>query len=179
MTQKDLPWIKSYPPEVSFDVDTRPFENLNDLFDYVVRRYADKTAYINMSGHISYENLAVEVEYFAAFLQKYCKLKKGDRLAIMMPNLIQYPIALFAALKAGLTVVNINPLYTPRELGTQLADCKADAIVVIANYAFNLQKVIGQTRIRHVIVTGVGDALGFFRGRSAFPLKKLCVSAHS
>ena len=165
MTQKDLPWIKSYPPEVSFDVDTRPFENLNDLFDYVVRRYADKTAYINMSGHISYENLAVEVEYFAAFLQKYCKLKKGDRLAIMMPNLIQYPIALFAALKAGLTVVNINPLYTPRELGTQLADCKADAIVVIANYAFNLQKVIGQTRIRHVIVTGVGDALGFFRGR--------------
>ncbi len=158
------PWLDSYPDIVPDQIDAHCFENLNDLFDYAVFAFRDRTAYINMKSTMTYRELERDVRNFAAFLQNHWQLKPGDKLAIMMPNLMQYPIALFGAWKAGLTVVNVNPLYTPRELAGQLADSGATAIVVIANYAFNLQKILPKTKIKHVVVTGVGDAFGFFKG---------------
>lgn len=158
------PWYESYPQGVPHTIDPHIFENLNDLFDYATLQYAEREAYLNMLGSITYEELGKEVEKFASFLQNHWHLKKGDKIAIMMPNLIQYPIVLFGALKAGLTVINTNPLYTSRELLNQLSDSGAKAIVVIANYAFNLQKIINKTQIKYVVVTNVGDGFGFFKG---------------
>ncbi len=165
MQDKRHPWYESYPQGVPAVIDPHLFENLNDLFDYATLQYAKRTAFINMKGSITFEDLSREAEAFAAFLQHEWGLKKGDRLAVMMPNLIQYPIVLFGALKAGLIVVNTNPLYTATELLGQLRDSRAKAIVVIANYAFNLQKIIAKTSIEHVVVTNVGDGFGFFRGK--------------
>ena len=164
MLQKERPWLKSYPKDVPASVDCKPFENLNDLFEFSAHKYATHSAYVNMNERITYANLALQVERFASFLQNVWHLKKGDKIAIMMPNLLQYPIAVFGALKAGLIVVNVNPLYTPRELETILQSSEAKAIAVIANYAFNLQSIISNTKIEHVLVTDVGDAFGFIKG---------------
>ncbi len=158
------PWLVSYPPGVPDTIDPHPFASLPDLIDFSVERYNDKTAFINLFGSISFRQVQQEAEHFASYLQHVWHLKKGDKIAIMMPNLLQYPIAVFGALKAGLIVVNVNPLYTPRELQAQLQDSGATTIVVIANFAFNLQKVIAQTQIKHVIITNVGDVFGFVRG---------------
>ncbi len=164
MQSQEKPWLKSYPPEVPEFIDPRPFENLNDLFDYATAKYADNIAFVNMVGRITYAELARDAERFAAFLQHEWHLGKGDKLAIMLPNLIQFPVVLFGALKAGLTVTNVNPLYTPRELQAQLEKSEARAIVVIANFAFNLQSVLAQTKIEHIIVTSVGDNFGLIKG---------------
>lgn len=164
MSKKDRPWHASYPSDVPTQVDCHPFENLTDLFDYAVRKYAHRKAYMNMNESLTYEELSNDVEHFASFLQHYWHMKKGDKLAIMLPNLMQYPIVVFGALKAGLSVVNVNPLYTPRELQTILVDSGATAIVVISNYAFNLQSIIAKTQIKYVLVTNVGDAFGFIKG---------------
>lgn len=164
MSKEQRPWLESYPEGVPDTIDPCPFANLADMFDYACEKYDDRTAFINMFGSMSFKQTAKEAEAFASFLQNEWQLKKGDKLAVMMPNLLQYPVAVFGALKAGLTVVNVNPLYTPRELQLQLQDSGVSAIVVIANFAFNLQKIVASTQIKHIIITNVGDGFGFIRG---------------
>ncbi len=163
-TEERKPWLKSYPEGVPDTVDPFPFANLGDMIDYSGERYNERTAFINMFGSMSFKQVVKEAEDFASFLQHEWQLKKGDKLAVMLPNLLQYPVAVFGALKAGLIVVNVNPLYTPRELQQQLQDSGATAIVAIANFAFNLQKIIASTQIKHIIITSVGDGFGFIRG---------------
>src|SRR5690606_1066815 len=118
----------------------------------------------NMGVRLTYEQLDTLSRNFAAYLQKDLGLKKGDRIAIQMPNLLQFPIAFFGALRAGLVVVNTNPLYTPREMEHQFVDSGATAIVIVANFASNLEKIIAKTQIKHVIITGLGDMLGGVKG---------------
>jgi len=157
----DKIWLKSYPPEVPAEIDVGEFRSLNEIAEQSFRKFADGAAYVQMGRTMSYTELAKESRNFAAWLQKEARLKKGDRLAIMLPNLLQYPVVMLGALRAGLTVVNTNPLYTPPELEHQLQDSGAEAIVVLENFAHVLQKVIARTKVRIVIVTAVGDMLRF------------------
>lgn len=157
----DKIWLKSYPPGVPADIDVGEFRSLNDIAEQSFRKFADGAAYVQMGRTMSYAELDKESRNFAAWLQKEARLKKGARLAIMLPNLLQYPVVLLGALRAGLTVVNTNPLYTPPELEHQLQDSGAEAIVVLENFAHVLQKVIARTKVRVVIVTAVGDMLRF------------------
>ncbi len=155
-------WLKSYPTGVPAEVDVGEFSSLADLFDKGVRKFADRTAYINMGKTISYRELEVLSRQFAGYLQGELKLAAGARVALMMPNCLQYPIAMFGVLRAGYTVVNVNPLYTARELEHQLRDAGCEAIVIVENFAHTLQEVASQvTSLRHVVVTGLGDMLGF------------------
>ena len=160
MSEAERPWLNSYPDEVSPTIDAHAYENINELFEDSCRRYASHTAFINMSGRMTYGDLAVLSERFASFLQHQLHLGRGDRMALMMPNLMQYPVCYFGALRAGLTIININPLYTPRELLLQLQDCEAQAIVVLENFAARLAGILRKTRLRHVIITRIGDCLG-------------------
>jgi long-chain acyl-CoA synthetase len=157
----DKIWLKSYPPEVPAEIDVGEFRSLNEIAEQSFRKFADGAAYVQMGRTMSYAELARESRNFAAWLQKDARLKKGDRLAIMLPNLLQYPVVLLGALRAGLAVVNTNPLYTPPELEHQLLDSGAEAIVVLENFAHVLQKVIARTKVRVVVVTAVGDMLRF------------------
>ncbi|SET31599.1 long-chain-fatty-acid--CoA ligase FadD [Thalassotalea agarivorans] len=158
-------WLeKSYPPGVPFEIDPDKYQSLAALFDKYVEQYADKTAFINMGVEISYQELAEQARGFAAYLQNDLGLKKGDRFAIMVPNTLQYPIALFGALIAGLTVVNVNPLYTARELEHQLNDAGVKAMLIIENFAHTLEQVIDKTPVEHVILTSLGDRLGTAKG---------------
>jgi long-chain acyl-CoA synthetase len=157
----DKIWLKSYPPGVPAEIDVGEFPSLNAIAEESFRRFADADAYVQMDRTMSFAELDKQSRNFAAWLQKEAGLKKGDRLAIMLPNLLQYPVVMLAALRAGLTVVNTNPLYTPPELEHQLQDSGAEAIVVLENFAHVLQKVIARTKIRVVIVTAVGDMLRF------------------
>jgi long-chain acyl-CoA synthetase len=155
-------WLKSYPPGVPAEIDVGEFSSLADLFDKGVRKFAERTAYINMGKAISYRELEVLSSQFAGYLQGELKLAPGARVALMMPNCLQYPIAMFGVLRAGYTVVNVNPLYTARELEHQLRDAGCEAIVIVENFAHTLQEVASQVMsLRHVVVTGLGDMLGF------------------
>ena len=154
-------WIKNYPEGVPEFVDTSEYKSLADLFDKSITEFKDKPAYTNLGRSISFAELDELTRDFAAYLTNQAGLKKGDRIAIMMPNLIQYPIVLFAALRAGLIVVNTNPLYTDRELEHQLKDSDAQAIVILENFAHTLSDVIQQTNIKKVITTRVGDMAAF------------------
>ena len=127
-------WLKSYPPGVPAEIDVNEFRSLGDLFDRSVKRFADKTAYVCMGKAITYAELDAASARFGAFLQRDLGLPKGTRVALMMPNVLQYPIALFGTLRAGYTVVNVNPLYTARELEHQLKDSGAEAIVILENF---------------------------------------------
>ncbi|HBW42737.1 MAG TPA: long-chain-fatty-acid--CoA ligase FadD [Leclercia adecarboxylata] len=133
--------------------------SLVDLFEQAVKRYADQPAFINMGQKMSYRQLEEKSRAFAAYLQQQLGLKAGDRVALMMPNLLQYPVALIGVLRAGMVVVNVNPLYTPRELRHQLNDSGASAIVIVSNFAHTLEKVVAETAVRHVILTRMGDQL--------------------
>jgi long-chain acyl-CoA synthetase len=155
------PWLKHYPKGVPATIDPAKFDSINDLFEQSVHKFRERAAYVNMGASISYEDLNYMSADFAAFLQNTAGLKKGDRVAIMMPNLLQYPIALYGCLRAGLVVVNTNPLYTARELKNQLIDSGAKAIVIFAGSAHHLEKVIKDTAVKTVVVTNVGDLLGF------------------
>jgi long-chain acyl-CoA synthetase len=154
-------WLKSYPPGVPAEVDPTVFSSLNEISEKSFRQFAGLTAFVQMGKGITYGELDAYARDFAAWLQNECGLKRGDRVAIMLPNVLQYPIALFAILRAGLTVVNTNPLYTARELEHQLRDSGAQAILILENFAHVLQEVIAQTAIRKVIVTAVGDMLSW------------------
>lgn len=154
-------WLKSYPPGVPADIDTDASDSLPALLARVCGRYPGRPAFSNQGATISYGDLDHLSLAFAAYLQKVAGLRKGDRVAIMLPNLLQYPVALFGALRAGCVVVNTNPLYTAPELERQLADSGASAIVVLDNFARTLEHVLPRTRVRQVIVTAVGDMLHF------------------
>jgi long-chain acyl-CoA synthetase len=157
-------WLRSYPEGVPADIDVNEFASIGALFDEGVRKHGEKTAYVCMGKSISYAELDRMSRDFAACCQSVFGLTKGARIAIMMPNTLQYPIAMFGALRAGYSVVNCNPLYTPRELEHQLRDSGAEAIVIIENFAHVLEQVVARTPLKHVIVTGLGDLLGGVKG---------------
>jgi long-chain acyl-CoA synthetase len=158
-------WLKSYPEGVPAEIDPNVFRSLGEFFAASVAKFNRQTAFISMGKAISYGELDEKSRAFAAYLQNTIRLPRGARVALMLPNLLQYPIALFGALRAGYVVVNCNPLYSPRELSHQLRDSGAEAIVVLENFANTLEKAIGDTAVRAVVVTGVGDQLGVARGR--------------
>jgi len=160
----DKPWLRSYPPGVPADIDVNAFASVGDVFLRSAERFREKTAYVNMGRGITYGELEQRTRDFAAYLQGVLRLPKGARVALMMPNLLQYPIALFGALRAGYTVVNCNPLYTARELEHQLKDSGAEAIVIVENFAHTLQACLPRTPLKHVIVTALGDLLGTPKG---------------
>lgn len=157
-------WISSYEDGVRPEVDVTVFNSIVDMFQQSTQRYAERPAFINMNTTITYQRLGELANHFASFLQHTLQLQKGDRVAIMMPNLLQYPVALFGALQAGMVVVNVNPLYTPRELEHQLNDSGATTIIVLENFANTLEMVLPNTSIRNVIVASIGDLLGTFKG---------------
>lgn len=152
-------WINNLPDDVPSEINVEQYDSLVEMFETSVSKYADQPAFVNMGATLTYRKLEERSRAFAAYLQNELNLKKGDKVAIMMPNLLQYPIALFGVLRAGLVVVNVNPLYTPRELKHQLNDSGAKAIVVVSNFAHTLEKVVDQTPVESVILTGLGDLL--------------------
>lgn len=157
----NFPWQKSYPSGVPLETDVKRYNNLCEVFDDSCKKFRDKPALSNLGVTLSFHDYDHLTGQFASFLQHELKLKKGDRIAIQMPNLLQYNIALFGAFRAGLIVVNTNPLYTAREMEHQFKDSGAKAIVILAHFAHLLADVLPQTQIQHVIITEVGDLLGF------------------
>lgn len=157
-------WLKSYEPGVQAEVDVCAYESIIEVFDESVRKFGNRPGFSNMGVTQTYAETAVLVEAFAAYLQNELKLTRGQRVAIMMPNVLQYPVAVFGVLKAGGVVVNVNPLYTPRELEHQLNDSGAEIIVVLENFANTLELTLAKTSIKHVIVASIGDLLGFIKG---------------
>ncbi|HEU0202956.1 MAG TPA: AMP-binding protein [Burkholderiaceae bacterium] len=156
-------WLDEYPAGIPADVDVRRYGSVRDILEQSCERFADLPAYGNLGVSITYRELDRLSRSFGAYLQKVVGLKKGDRVAIMLPNLLQYPVALFGILRAGLTAVNTNPLYTARELEHQLKDSGATAIVVLENFAHTLQEVIDRTAVKTVITTQIGDLFPPFR----------------
>ncbi|KVQ18348.1 long-chain fatty acid--CoA ligase [Burkholderia cepacia] len=152
-------WLKSYPPGVPAEIDASPYPSVPDLLDESFRQYRDRTAFVCMGKGITYGELDKLSRQFGAWLQSR-GLARGARVAIMMPNVLQYPVTIAAVLRAGYTVVNVNPLYTPRELEHQLKDSGAEAIVILENFASTLQAVIANTSVKHVVVASMGDLLG-------------------
>jgi long-chain acyl-CoA synthetase len=152
-------WLKNYPPGVPAEINPNEYRSLTELLESSCSRFAGLDAFTSLGRTITYAEFDRAARDFAAWLQQSAKLQRGDRIAIMLPNLLQYPVALFGALRAGLTVVNTNPLYTARELEHQLTDSGAKAIVILENFAHTLEEVIGHTRLDHIIVTRVGDRL--------------------
>jgi long-chain acyl-CoA synthetase len=154
-------WLKSYPAGVPAEINPSEFRSLGQLIERCIERFRDHAAYTCMDRTLTYGDLDRLATEFGAYLQQVAGLQKGDRLAIMLPNILQYPVAIVAAFRTGLTVVNTNPMYTPRELQHQLHDSGAKAILILENFAHTLDEVIDETDVRTVIVTGVGDLLGF------------------
>jgi len=163
----DKIWLEHYPPGVKAEINPEEYASLRHMFEEACRKYAEKPAFTNLGRTLTYAEMDELSRRFGAWLQKEAGLKKGDRIAIMMPNLLQYPIAIFGALRAGLTVVNTNPLYTARELEHQLNDSGATVMLIFEGACATLQEVIGRTPLRKVIVTGMGDMLGFPKGMVA------------
>ena len=159
----DRPWLSSYPEGVPADIDVTQYASLVALMEESFTRYADRVAYSFMGKDVTYAETDKSSAALAAYLQGL-GLAKGDRVALMMPNTPQYPIAVAAVLRAGLVVVNVNPLYTPRELEHQLKDSGAKAIVIMENFGITLQKCIAATSVKHVVLSAVGDRLGFLKG---------------
>lgn len=155
------PWLSHYPPGVPHDINPDSYSSLAAMIEEGFQKFSAAPAYSCMGKEITFAELDKLSQQFASFLQHDLKLQQGDRVAIQMPNLLQYPVAMFGALRAGMVVVNTNPLYTPREMQHQFKDSGAKAIVILANFATNLEKIIAQTDIKHVVVTSVGDLLGF------------------
>ncbi|MBF9234515.1 AMP-binding protein [Microvirga alba] len=157
-------WLKRYPPGIPAEIDLEEYRSLGELFDISIRKFGPLPAYVSFGTEITYTELERLSRQFGAYLQNVARLDPGARVALMMPNLLQYPVAMFGALRAGYTVVNCNPLYSPRELEHQLKDSGAEAIVIVENFAHVLEQVVGKTQVRHVITTQIGDLLHFPRG---------------
>ncbi|MEO1201932.1 MAG: AMP-binding protein, partial [Pseudomonadota bacterium] len=157
-------WLKSYPEGMPAEVPEPEHRSLRDMFEHSFRTFPDNTAFSCMGASLSYRELDARSMQFACYLQKSLGLTRGERVALMMPNLLQYAIALCGVFRAGLVAVNVNPLYTARELDHQLKDSGAKAIVILENFANVLEEVIDETEVKHVVVTGVGDQLGFPKG---------------
>jgi long-chain acyl-CoA synthetase len=162
-SRMEKPWLASYPPGVPAEIDPSRYSSIREILQRSCARYAAAAAFSNMGRTLSYTELDRLSRDFGAWLQGAAALPRGARVAIMMPNLLQYPVALLGALRAGYVVVNCNPLYTPRELEHQLKDSGAEAIVILENFAHTLQQVIARTPVRKVVTTQVGDMLGFPR----------------
>ena len=150
-------WLKHYPQGIPEEVDIHRFSSLKQMLDQCCERFRERPAFTNMGVTLSYDQLDRLSRNFGAYLQQGLGLQKGERVAIMLPNLLQYPVALFGALRVGLVVVNVNPLYTARELQHQLTDSGAAAIVVLENFAHSLEEVVAATAVRHIVITQVGD----------------------
>jgi long-chain acyl-CoA synthetase len=157
------PWLKSYPPGVSAEVDVSQYTSLVQLLEESFRTYGARDAAVCMDARVSFRDIDEMSAALGAWLQAK-QLSKGARVALMMPNLPQYMVAIAAVLRAGYTVVNVNPLYTPRELEHQLNDSRAEAIIVLENFAKTLEEVIDRTRVKHVVLAAMGDMLGFWKG---------------
>ncbi|MCT4702322.1 long-chain-fatty-acid--CoA ligase FadD [Enterobacteriaceae bacterium H20N1] len=157
-------WLNRYPADVAAEINPDRYQSLVDMFEQATARYADQPAFVNMGEVMTFRKLEERSRAFAAYLQQGLGLQKGDRVALMMPNLLQYPVALFGILRAGMVVVNVNPLYTPRELEHQLNDSGASAIVIVSNFAHTLEKVVEKTQVKHVILTRMGDQLSAAKG---------------
>ena len=160
----ERPWLASYPANVPDEINVDEFPSIVAVFEQACERFRDRPAFSNLGKALSYDDLDRLSARFASYLLNDLKLKKGERVALMMPNILQYPIAIFGVLRAGLTVVNTNPMYTGRELRHQLVDSGASAIVVLESFAHTLAGVIGDTQVRQVVTTGIGDLLGFPKG---------------
>ncbi|NOH97864.1 long-chain-fatty-acid--CoA ligase FadD [Vibrio sp. 99-70-13A1] len=160
----DKPWLSRYPSDVPETINPDQYASLVEMFEQSVQKYADQPAFMNMGSVMTFRKLEERSRAFAAYLQNDLKLKKGDRVALMMPNLLQYPIALFGVLRAGMIAVNVNPLYTPRELEHQLNDSGAKAIVIVSNFASTLEKVVDNTPVKHVVLTSLGQMLPRAKG---------------
>jgi len=160
-SDEEAPWLKSYSPGVPAEIDVAALPSIARYFEDTVARFADRRAFISGSTgvHMSYRELDGLSRQVAAYFQQVLMLPQGTRVALMMPNLLQYPVCLFGLLRAGYVVVNVNPMYTPRELEHQLTDSGAEAMVVVDVFAHTLQKVIARTRVKHVMVTGLADAM--------------------
>ncbi len=157
------PWLKNYPSGVPVNIDPEAYSSLVELFEETFEKYRNKPAFSCMGKEMTFDRLDKQSKQFGAYLRSR-GLEPGDKIALMMPNMLQYPIALFGALRAGLIVVNTNPLYTPREMLYQFSDSGVKAIVIAENFAANLEKIIGDTEIKTVIVTSIGELLSFPKG---------------
>lgn len=167
-------WLNSYEQGVNAEIDIMQYSSISDVFRQSVEKFAHQPAFQNMGKTLTYAEVGKLAENFASYLQNVLKLPRGERVAIMLPNLLQYPIALFGILQAGLVAVNTNPLYTPRELEHQLKDSGATTIIVLENFANTLELVLPRTQIKHVIVASVGEMFGFFKGTLMnFVLRKI------
>ncbi|AOZ52109.1 long-chain-fatty-acid--CoA ligase [Chromobacterium vaccinii] len=160
----DKVWLKNYQPGVAHEIDIDQFQSVTEVFDRSVKKFSGRPAMACMDKVLSYAELDALSGRFASFLQHRLGLKKGDRVALMMPNLLQYPIAVFGTLRAGGAVVNVNPLYTPRELEHQLKDSGAETIVILENFAGVLEQVLPRTQVKNVVIASIGEMLGAFKG---------------
>ncbi|MBU2490712.1 MAG: long-chain-fatty-acid--CoA ligase [Proteobacteria bacterium] len=167
-------WVKNYDPGVPAEINPDDYASIVEIFETACKKFGNRPAFHNMGKNISFSELDNLTKKFASYLQNDLKLEKGDRVALMMPNILQYPVALFGLLRAGMVAVNVNPLYTARELEHQLKDSGSKAIVIFANSAATLQKVVGKTPVKHILVTQIGDMLGFPKSLLVnFVLKKV------
>jgi len=162
---KDFPWFVHYPAGVPKEIGPYEFTSLVELFEISCKKYSDRVAFENMGVQLTFAEVDNLSTQFAAYLQNELGLKKGERVGIQMPNLLQFPIVFIGALKAGLIVVNTNPLYTPREMEHQFKDSGVSLIIIVSNFAFHLQEIIDHLpSVKHVIITDLGDMLGTFKG---------------
>lgn len=159
-----FPWFKHYPKGTPETIGAYEYQSLIELFEASSRKFADRVAFENFGKSMTFAEVDRLSNHFAAYLQNELKLKKGDRIAIQMPNLLQFPIAFIGSLKAGLIVVNTNPLYTPREMEHQFNDAGISAVVIVANFAHNLEQIVSKIPAKHIIVTHMGDMLGTLKG---------------
>ncbi|MGL5653474.1 MAG: long-chain-fatty-acid--CoA ligase FadD, partial [Vibrio sp.] len=153
-----------YPKDVPETINPDQYLSLVEMFEQSVQKYADQPAFMNMGAVMTFRKLEERSRAFAAYLQNELKLKQGDRVALMMPNLLQYPVALLGILRAGMIAVNVNPLYTPRELEHQLNDADARAIVIVSNFANTLEQIVAKTKVKHVVLTSLGQMLPRAKG---------------
>lgn len=160
----DKPWLSRYPSDVPETINPDQYLSLVEMFEQSAHKFADQPAFINMGSVMTFRKLEERSRAFAAYLQNELKLKKGDRVALMMPNLLQYPVALFGILRAGMIAVNVNPLYTPRELEHQLNDADVRAIVIVSNFANTLEQIVANTQVKHVVLTSLGQMLPRAKG---------------
>lgn len=167
-------WLSSYQPGVRAEIDVRAVSSIVDVFQKSIRQFGKNPGFSNFGVTQTYEQTGHYADQFTSYLQHELGLQKGDRVAIMMPNVLQYPIAVFGVLQAGGVIVNVNPMYTPRELSHQLCDSGAETIIVLENFAATLQKALPDTAIKKVIIASLGDLLGPVKGRMVnFMLRKI------
>ena len=158
-----FPWLESYPDFVSHSTEIN-YENIVEIYDQSIKNFGNKVAYKNMDVDLTYDELDKHVNALIYYFQNETNLIKGDKIVLQMPNLLQYPVAIFACLKAGLVIVNTNPLYTADEMLHQYKDSGAKAVIIVENFAHNLEKIIAETDIETVITTTIGDLLGGIKG---------------